>query len=147
MSKKFISKKYTEFLEAKHKEFTLIPKDDSLLYFTGTIKGLKNTPYENGVFHFEMELPNVFPFRPPTFKFTTRIYHPNVSLSGELSCNILVYQWSPVYAKFENLLYAIQSFLDDPDPQEGYLETKRHWIDDFKDAKKTARAWTYLYAT
>ncbi|OMJ77450.1 hypothetical protein SteCoe_22969 [Stentor coeruleus] len=146
MSKKFISKRYEEFLEEKHEEFILTPKDESLLFFTGCIKGVKGTPYENGVFHFEMELPTVFPFKPPTFKFTTPIYHPNIRSSGNLSCNILVYEWSPVYAKFGVLLFAIQSFLDDPDPEEGF-ELKNHWIDNLEDARKTARIWTYLYAT
>lgn len=78
MSKKLISNLYRNFLEGKHEDFTLIPEKDSLYLFTGTMKGPKDTPYENGTFHFVMELKSDFPYSSSKFNFTTPIYHPNL---------------------------------------------------------------------
>lgn len=84
MSKKLISNLYRNFLEGKHEDFTLIPDKDSLYLFTGTMKGPKDTPYENGTFPFVMELKSDFPYSSSKFNFTTPIYHPIISTSGNI---------------------------------------------------------------
>ena len=46
--------------------------------------GPKGTPYEDGVFELSITLPKDFPYRPPIFKFVTKIYHINVGEDGEI---------------------------------------------------------------
>ena len=58
------------------------------------ISGVVGTPYEGGFFHFSAEIPNEYPFKPPTVKFLTtnkntlRI-HPNLYKCGKVCLSIL----------------------------------------------------------
>lgn len=45
----------------------------------GQFSGPPDTPYEGGTFDIDIKIPNDYPFRPPLCKFTTKVWHPNVS--------------------------------------------------------------------
>lgn len=45
----------------------------------GSFNGPPGTPYEGGTFDIAIDIPNEYPFRPPTMKFATKVWHPNVS--------------------------------------------------------------------
>ena len=45
----------------------------------GSFEGPPGTPYEGGTYLINIEIPNEYPFRPPVMKFTTKIWHPNIS--------------------------------------------------------------------
>lgn len=42
------------------------------------IPGPKGSPYEEGIFEISIAIGEQYPFRPPTFKFLTPIFHPNI---------------------------------------------------------------------
>lgn len=48
-------------------------------HLIGRFKGPPDTPYENGDFTVDIQLPHNYPFAPPKMKFSTKIWHPNVS--------------------------------------------------------------------
>jgi ubiquitin-conjugating enzyme E2 S len=52
-----------------------------------------NTPYENGYFKIRLVLTEGFPNNPPKGFFSTKIFHPNVSASGEICVNTLKKDW------------------------------------------------------
>lgn len=52
---------------------------DSLTNLKGSFPGPPGTPYEGGTFEVSITIPNEYPFKPPVMKFTTKIWHPNVS--------------------------------------------------------------------
>lgn len=57
-----------------------------LLKWKATLIGPIDTPYEGGIFELSIQFPVNYPFKPPTIKFMTKIYHCNISLSsGELT--------------------------------------------------------------
>ena len=64
-------------------------------YFQATILGPGESPYEGGVFFLNIHFPTDYPFKPPKFAFTTRIYHPNINSNGAICLDILRSQWSP----------------------------------------------------
>ena len=87
----------------------------------GRLKGPLGTPYEYGLFPFEMTIPDDYPFSPPTFKFLEPIpFHPNVYTGhsrGKVCITILEKgeqkdNWSPIHS-FESIIRSIQSLLAD----------------------------------
>jgi len=52
---------------------------DDLTHLEGQFEGPPDTPYEGGKYIVDIRIPNDYPFRPPIMKFTTRLWHPNVS--------------------------------------------------------------------
>lgn len=57
------------------------------------IIGSENTPYENGIYFFQLEFPDKYPFEPPHVTFynndrSTR-FHPNLYRSGKVCLSIL----------------------------------------------------------
>ena len=52
---------------------------DNITDLRGSFKGPSGTPYEGGTYDVAIKIPNEYPFKPPIMKFTTKIWHPNVS--------------------------------------------------------------------
>ena len=57
------------------------------------LRGLYDTPYENGFFHFIIKYDNYYPFTRPYFLFLTKILHPNIHKNGLISFDDS--KWSP----------------------------------------------------
>ena len=76
-----ITKELEETTKDTDAKITLRPaggKSD-LTHLEGLFTGPPDTPYEGGQFCIDIKIPNDYPFRPPVMKFTTSIWHPNVS--------------------------------------------------------------------
>lgn len=54
---------------------------------------LDGTPYEGGYFKVKLSLDESFPATPPKGHFMTKIFHPNVSSTGEICVNTLKKDW------------------------------------------------------
>ena len=54
-----------------------------------------------------------YPFRPPSFKFTTKVYHPNISENGSISLDLLNDKWTSELTIYKALM-GIKSLLTDP---------------------------------
>jgi len=50
-----------------------------LTHLQGQFFGPPDTPYAGGKFFIDIRIPSDYPFKPPIMKFTTKIWHPNVS--------------------------------------------------------------------
>lgn len=57
------------------------PWVDRLDHLRVTITGIKDTPYENGKFVFEIKMPSNYPDNPPYCFCQTLIWHPNIDPS------------------------------------------------------------------
>jgi ubiquitin-conjugating enzyme E2 A len=73
------------------------------------------TPFEDGTFKLLLTFDESYPNKPPTVKFLSRMFHPNVYANGELCLDILQNRWSPTY-DVAAILTSIQSLLHDPNP-------------------------------
>ena len=54
-----------------------------------------NSPYDQGIFDFDIRVRQDYPFKPPRIVMNTPIYHPNFNQFGQVSIDILCEQWSP----------------------------------------------------
>ena len=53
------------------------------------IMGPADTPYEGGIFQADMSFPRDYPNNPPTLRFTSEFWHPNVYADGKVCISIL----------------------------------------------------------
>ncbi len=54
-----------------------------------TIIGPDGSPYSGGVFLLTVTFPQDYPFKPPKFRFITKVYHPNINSNGSICLDIL----------------------------------------------------------
>ena len=82
--------------------------------WSGVIIGPVDSPYEGGVFVFEINVPHSYPFGAPSIKFITPILHPNIDdQTGTVCMDILGHQWSPAQT-IPKVVVALVSLLFDP---------------------------------
>lgn len=76
---------------------------------------LADTPFEDGSFRLTLTFTDSYPNKPPTVRFVSRMFHPNIYNNGELCLDILQNRWSPTY-DVAAILTSVQSLLNDPNP-------------------------------
>jgi ubiquitin-protein ligase len=114
-----------------------------------TVKGPSDTVYAGGLFHIRVHLPEEYPFRPGTWAFVTKIYHPNIGPDGSICVDILRDQWWPGFT-ISRVLLSLVSFLGTPeagDPHPDSLEIASEYLNNRTRFDKTAIKWTKKYAT
>lgn len=125
----------------------LVSESDTT-HLRGTFIGPPDTPYEGGKFVVEVNLPPEYPFKAPSMRFETKIYHPNISsVTGAICLDILKDEWLPVMT-LQSSLISLQALLQSPepnDPQDAVVANK--YLNDFEGFQKIAKEWTETYAT
>lgn len=89
--------------------------DSYLLVLVWKNNLLGDTPFEDGTFKLLLTFDESYPNKPPSVKFLSRMFHPNIYANGELCLDILQNRWSPTY-DVAAILTSIQSLLHDPNP-------------------------------
>eukprot|EP01138_Halocafeteria_seosinensis_P005446 gb/GECG01005567.1/.p1 GENE.gb/GECG01005567.1/~~gb/GECG01005567.1/.p1 ORF type:complete len:207 (+),score=16.19 gb/GECG01005567.1/:1-621(+) len=126
----------------------IVPKDsgdDTKL--RGFLIGPKDTPYEDGEFTVDIQIPEDYPFKPPKMKFETYVWHPNVSSqTGAICLDILKDQWSPALT-LKTALMSLAALLSAPvpdDPQDAQVASQ--YKNDYKKWERKAKMWTQVSA-
>jgi len=120
---------------------------DDLNHLRGSFPGPMGTPYEGGKYYVDILIPNEYPFRPPTMKFETKLWHPNVSSqTGAICLDTLSSNWSPVLT-IKSALIMLQSLLSTPEPKDPQdAEVAAMLLNSPKDFEHKAREWAVKYA-
>ncbi|KAI6175352.1 Ubiquitin-conjugating enzyme E2 1 [Aphelenchoides bicaudatus] len=91
------------------------PTEENIMIWEAVIFGPVDTPFEDGTFKLSLEFTEEYPNKPPTVKFISKMFHPNVYADGSICLDILQNRWSPTY-DVAAVLTSIQSLLDEPNP-------------------------------
>ncbi|KAF6137971.1 hypothetical protein GIB67_041844 [Kingdonia uniflora] len=122
-------------------------EDEDLKHLCGTITGPVGTPYEGGLFHIDIRLPESYPFGPPKMQFKTKVWHPNISSqNGAICLDILKENWSPAL-NLKTTMLSLQALLSTPvpdDPLDGVVA--RQYLNEHQTFVATARYWTETFA-
>lgn len=98
-------------------DIVLTVQQDNLLKWKAWIKGPVDTPYDGGVFQLDIRCGTDYPLAPPSIKFVTRIFHPNVHFrTGDICLDILKKEWSPAWG-LQAACRAVLALLSDPDAE------------------------------
>jgi peroxin-4 len=93
----------------------LEPSDDNIFMWSAFIKGPEGSPYEGGIFHVPITVPEEYPHAAPKANFMTKIFHANVHPStGEICLDVLKEAWSPAWTLLA-LCRAIVALLSNPE--------------------------------
>ena len=121
--------------------------NDDINTWDATIIGPEKTPYESGIFKLSINFPDNYPFKPPSVKFNTRIFHPNINKHGSICLDILNTNWSPALT-VAKLLLSICSLLSDPNPDDPLdIKAADLYIKDKEEYFKMAQVYTLKYVS
>eukprot|EP01111_Echinosteliopsis_oligospora_P007539 TRINITY_DN22740_c0_g1_i1.p1 TRINITY_DN22740_c0_g1~~TRINITY_DN22740_c0_g1_i1.p1 ORF type:complete len:148 (+),score=28.53 TRINITY_DN22740_c0_g1_i1:56-499(+) len=122
------------------------PKGDNIHEWAATIMGPSGSPYAGGIFFLDIHFPNEYPFTPPKVTFRTKIYHCNISSTGQICLDILKDNWSPALT-VSKVLLSICSLLTDPNPKDPLVGSiASHLLTNKAEHDNKAKEWTRRYA-
>jgi ubiquitin-conjugating enzyme (huntingtin interacting protein 2) len=56
-----------------------VVSDGNMTHLKGTFPAPPDTPYSGGTYVIDIQIPDQYPFKAPSMRFDTKIWHPNVS--------------------------------------------------------------------
>ncbi|XP_004287410.1 PREDICTED: uncharacterized protein LOC101299224 [Fragaria vesca subsp. vesca] len=130
--------------------FPLLSSSSSLSSILAQIQGPEGTVYAGGLFNIKIEIPDRYPFQPPSVTFATPIYHPNIDTGGRICLDILNLPpkgaWQPSL-NISTVLTSIGLLLSEPNPDDGLMcEASREFKYNRQAFDQKARSMTEKYA-
>jgi len=124
---KALAHEYKSLVEEPVEGFQVkLSKDSNLFEWEVAIFGPPDTLYAGGYFKARMKFPVDYPYSPPTVRFLTKVWHPNVYESGDLCISILhppvddpqsgelpCERWNPTQT-VRTILLSVVSLLNEP---------------------------------
>ncbi|KAA8533009.1 hypothetical protein F0562_032874 [Nyssa sinensis] len=115
------------------------PQDNNIMLWNAVIFGPDDTPWDGGTFKLTLQFTEDYPNKPPTVRFVSRMFHPNIYADGSICLDILQNQWSPIY-DVAAILTSIQSLLCDPNPNSpANSEAARMFSENKRDYNRRVR--------
>ncbi|GLC51466.1 hypothetical protein PLESTB_000505500 [Pleodorina starrii] len=120
--------------------------DQNLTDVQAEMDGPAGTPYEGGLFRLRLHLPADFPQSPPKGFFITKVFHPNVSTSGDICVNVLKRDWNESVT-LRHVFMVIRCLLIQPFPDSALNEEAgKLLLEDYDEYDKRARLMTSIHA-
>ncbi|XP_067834827.1 ubiquitin-conjugating enzyme E2 S [Heptranchias perlo] len=124
----------------------IFTNEEDITDLQATIEGPDGTPYAGGVFKMKLVLGKDFPAAPPKAYFITKIFHPNVSPSGEICVNVLKKDWTAELG-IRHILLTIKCLLIHPNPESALNEEAgRLLLEEYDEYASRARLLTEIHA-
>eukprot|EP00501_MAST-03F_sp_TOSAG23-6_P000660 GSMAST32.ASY1.ANO1.685.1 assembled CDS len=119
---------------------------DNIAEVFAELNGPSGTPFEGGTFVVKLLIGPDYPSTPPKGHFLTKIYHPNVSLQGEICVNTLKKDWKADLGLC-HVLKVIWCLLVVPFPESSLNdEAGKLFMESYGDYAKKARLLTDIHA-
>eukprot|EP00179_Madagascaria_erythrocladioides_P000354 CAMPEP_0198319692 /NCGR_PEP_ID=MMETSP1450-20131203/8790_1 /TAXON_ID=753684 ORGANISM="Madagascaria erythrocladiodes, Strain CCMP3234" /NCGR_SAMPLE_ID=MMETSP1450 /ASSEMBLY_ACC=CAM_ASM_001115 /LENGTH=161 /DNA_ID=CAMNT_0044023099 /DNA_START=132 /DNA_END=617 /DNA_ORIENTATION=+ len=138
-----------EAASAPDPDIVLIPEEGNMARWQGRIKGPSETPFAGGYYQLKVVVPSSYPLVPPSIRFVTKIFHPNVHpKTGEICLDILKTAWSPAWT-LQSTCRAIMVLLSHPEPESPLNCDAGNLLrnGDNRGFRSVARMYTSLYAS
>ncbi|DBB03669.1 hypothetical protein WJX82_006008 [Trebouxia sp. C0006] len=143
---KQIAKELKDLQEKPEEGIKLFLSDDNIADVQAEYEGPAGTPYEDGTFRMKMILGPDFPNMPPKGYFLTKIFHPNVSKTGEICVNVLKRDWKSDLG-LRHVLVIIRCLLIEPFPESALNEEAgKLLLENYEEYAKHAKLMTSIHA-
>lgn len=120
--------------------------EDDITNIVAVIDGPEGTPFEGGAFECKLVLGQDFPTVPPKGVFNTKIFHPNVSKSGEICVNTLKKDWNASLG-ISHVLTVIRCLLIYPNAESALNEDAgKLLLESYDEFESRARLMTSIHA-
>lgn len=120
--------------------------DTDVFDIVGYVQGPVGTPYEAGFFKIKFNFTPDFPTTPPNCRMLTKIFHPNISKTGEICVSTLKKDWRPEYG-IEHILVTIKCLLIYPGPDSALDEEAGKLLqENYQDYYNHAKMITSIHA-
>lgn len=113
---KLVSREMQKLLTYPPEGILPVVNEDNVTDIQAWIGGPDSTPYEGGYFRVKVILGADFPAVPPKCYFLTKIYHPNISKTGEVCVNSLKRDWKKEHG-IAHILLIVKGLLYQPNPE------------------------------
>jgi ubiquitin-conjugating enzyme E2 S len=121
--------------------------EEDVTDITAEITGPEQTPFEGGVFKVKLMLPGDYPHAPPKGFFLTRIFHPNISKTGEICVNTLKRDWKKDLG-LGHVLQVVRCLLINPFPESALNEEAgKLFMEEYDEYHKKAKMLCEIHAT
>jgi len=136
---KRIMREMKEMEKEKNSQFTATPLEDNLFEWHFTIRGPKDTEFEEGIYHGRILLPSEYPFKPPNIVLLT----PNgrFEVGKKICLSISAYHpdnWQPSWS-IRTVLVALIGFM--PTKGDGALGALDYTPEERKEMAKKSVTW------
>ena len=128
--------------------YSVVPTKNNFYKWDAIVIGTPDTLFEGMIINATLEFPSDYPIKPPVFKFTTPLFHPNVYQDGKVCISILhegedVFgyekiseRWSPSQS-VNSIIISILSILGEPNFESpANVDACKMWKEDFNNYKK-----------
>lgn len=120
--------------------------EEDITEVRASIEGPVGTPYADGLFRMKLVLGKDYPQAPPKGFFLTKIFHPNVSSTGEICVNVLKKDWKPDLG-VKHVLVTVKCLLIYPNPESALNEDAgKLLLEDYAAFSSRAKMMTEIYA-
>eukprot|EP00494_Astrolonche_serrata_P028104 UN28369 len=121
--------------------------EENVAEVQASLEGPDSTPYEGGVFRVKIIFSSSFPEEPPKGLFMTKVFHPNVSESGEICVNQLKRDWKSSLG-LKHILLIVRSLMIHPNANSALnAEAASLLNQSYKLFAQRAKLITRLWAT
>jgi ubiquitin-conjugating enzyme E2 T len=98
--------------------------DSNMMHITAQIQGPEDSPFEKGTYTLSLQIPDRYPLEPPSIRFVTPIYHPNIDGDGRICLDTLKMQpqgsWTPSI-NINTILLTIRLLMATPNADDGLV--------------------------
>eukprot|EP00301_Raphidiophrys_heterophryoidea_P019955 c4764_g1_i1.p1 GENE.c4764_g1_i1~~c4764_g1_i1.p1 ORF type:complete len:188 (+),score=39.80 c4764_g1_i1:105-668(+) len=141
-----VLKEVQDLIKSPIEGVTVAMPEHDVTVIAAEIIGPAGTPYEGGIFRVTLTFGPEFPTAPPKGLLLTKIFHPNISKSGEICVNTLKRDWSPNHT-IRHVLQVVRCLLIEPYPESALNEeAAKMLLEDYEGYAKHARLMTSIHA-
>lgn len=141
-----VMKELQELTTSPPEGIKVTTNEEDITEVRASIEGPVGTPYADGLFRMKLVLGKDYPQAPPKGFFLTKIFHPNVSSSGEICVNVLKKDWKPDLG-VKHVLVTVKCLLIYPNPESALNEDAgKLLLEDYAAFSSRAKMMTEIYA-